>query len=94
MTPSIYSCRKITFTTDQNPLGPNHPSAANTAPGIAGRPNEKTSKIQSFRPNVILVFKTTIKNAEMKPIAHFYNVFGGHIYMSYFGDSGTPVLDF
>ena len=49
--------------THQNPFGPNHPSAANMAPGMAGIPSENTSRAQSLRPNVIFLFNTTIKNA-------------------------------
>ena len=52
----------ITYT-NQNPWGPNQPSAAKMAPGMAGIPNEQTSNAQSLRPKVIFLFNTTIKNA-------------------------------
>ena len=63
---SGYACDERIFLlkyTHQNPLGPNHPRAANMAPGTAGIPSEHTSKAQSLRPNEILRFNTTIKNA-------------------------------
>ena len=55
-------------TTHQKPFGPNQPSAAKTAPGTAGIPREQTNNAQSFLPNVIFLFNTTIKNAEDKMI--------------------------
>ena len=61
--PLIYV--KLLQVTHQNPLGPNQPRAANTAPGTAGTPSEQTSRAQSLRPKVILRFNTTIKNAEI-----------------------------
>ena len=48
----------------QNPLGPNHPRTAEITPGTAGLPKEPINNIQSFLPNVIFLFKTTIKKAK------------------------------
>ena len=61
------TCKKGSY---QKPVGPNQPKAANAILGTAGIPNEQTNSAQSFLPNVIFLFKTTITKAENK-LNHF-----------------------